>query len=350
MTAPTTLAAPVGSATSSAPTGGTTSPSIDQAAEVAGHVAAARVDAGHELLAGVAALGEADRRVDQPLAQLGRDHVARRARRPSPGTPASMRSASASARHSSPSATRPARRAARSSAFGAQLEPRRAGPWHAVGRSRRRRRARTRRRPVAGHPQPGVDLALGWSSSDHAESPTAERGDVLAELALQVGGGVGAVDRERPRSAVPRCRTSRSRIGSVMGAMSSRSAASHAVGAVMRRAPGTAASRARALLRHSRSSCSGTLSATMPAPACTEARPSGRDDHGADGDGGVDVAGEVDVADDAGVGPALGRLELVDDLHGPHLRRARHGAGRQRGPQHVDRGRARRPARPTPAT
>ena len=36
-------------------------------------VAAAGVDAGDELLAGEAALGEADRRVDQPLARLDRD-------------------------------------------------------------------------------------------------------------------------------------------------------------------------------------------------------------------------------------------------------------------------------------
>ena len=46
---------------------------------------------------------------------------------------------------------------------------------------------------------------------------------------------------------------------------------------------------------------------------------------------------EVDVADDAGIRTAAGRLELVDDLHGPHLRRARHRARRQRRPQHVDR-------------
>src|SRR3954453_23394607 len=45
--------------------------------------------------------------------------------------------------------------------------------------------------------------------------------------------------------------------------------------AVMRRAPGTAPSRARALLWHSRSSCSGTESATTPAPAWTDARPAG---------------------------------------------------------------------------
>ncbi|MCP5026559.1 MAG: phosphatase PAP2 family protein [Actinomycetia bacterium] len=41
--------------------------------------------------------------------------------------------------------------------------------------------------------------------------------------------------------------------------------------AVMRRAAGTAVSRARALFWHSRNSSSGTLSATMPAPAWTDA-------------------------------------------------------------------------------
>src|SRR5688572_32295229 len=39
------------------------------------------------------------------------------------------------------------------------------------------------------------------------------------------------------------------------------------------------------------------------------------DHHRADGDGGVEVAGEVDVTHDPGVGAALHRLELVDDLH-----------------------------------
>ena len=41
------------------------------------------------------------------------------------------------------------------------------------------------------------------------------------------------------------------------------------------RAPATAASTAAALSEHSTSSAFGSLSATMPAPACTEARPSG---------------------------------------------------------------------------
>ena len=44
----------------------------------------------------------------------------------------------------------------------------------------------------------------------------------------------------------------------------------------MRQAVGTAARRALALLRVSSSSWAGTESATMPAPAWTQARPSGR--------------------------------------------------------------------------
>ena len=60
----------------------------------------------------------------------------------------------------------------------------------------------------------------------------------------------------------------------------------------------------------------------MPAPAWTDAPCRRPHEHRADGDRGVEVAAEVDVADDAGVRPALDRLELVDDLHRPHLRRA----------------------------
>src|SRR5205823_13098809 len=47
----------------------------------------------------------------------------------------------------------------------------------------------------------------------------------------------------------------------------------------------------------------------------------GGDQHGANGDGRVEVPGEVEVADHARVGASLGGLELVDDLHGAHLRR-----------------------------
>ena len=42
-------------------------------------------------------------------------------------------------------------------------------------------------------------------------------------------------------------------------------------------------------------------------------------------------APQLDVADRAGIGPAAGRLQLVDDLHGAHLGGAAHGAGREAG-------------------
>ena len=62
-----------------------------------------------------------------------------------------------------------------------------------------------------------------------------------------------------------------------------------------------------------------------------------RDEHRADGDGGIEVAGEVEVADHARIRSASRRLELIDDLHRPHLRRSADGPGRERGPEHVDR-------------
>ncbi len=60
-------------------------------------------------------------------------------------------------------------------------------------------------------------------------------------------------------------------------------------------------------------------------------------DERADGDAHLHVAAAVEVAHRAGVGPAPGGLELVDDLHGPHLGGAGHGPGREPGPQHVQR-------------
>jgi hypothetical protein len=71
------------------------------------------------------------------------------------------------------------------------------------------------------------------------------------------------------------------------------------------------------------------------------------EDDGPDGDAGVEVAGEVDVADGARVGPAAGRLEVVDDLHRPDLRRAGHGARGEDRPQHVD---GAEPSRSVPVT
>ena len=55
----------------------------------------------------------------------------------------------------------------------------------------------------------------------------------------------------------------------------------------------------------------------------------------ADRDREIHLAGERQVADGAAVQPALGRLELVDQLHRAHLRRARQRAGRERRAQHV---------------
>src|SRR5207253_4810702 len=59
------------------------------------------------------------------------------------------------------------------------------------------------------------------------------------------------------------------------------------------------------------------------------------DDDGADVDRGVEVAVPGEVADGAAVAAALDRLELVDDLHRPHLRGAGQGAGGQGRAQHV---------------
>ena len=61
------------------------------------------------------------------------------------------------------------------------------------------------------------------------------------------------------------------------------------------------------------------------------------DDDGADVDRGVEVAVPGEVADRAAVGAALDRLQLVDDLHRPHLGRAGERAGGQRRAQHVHR-------------
>ena len=59
-----------------------------------------------------------------------------------------------------------------------------------------------------------------------------------------------------------------------------------------------------------------------PAPGL-QVRDAVLDDDGADVDRGVELAGVAQVADRAAVAAALDRLELVDDLHRAHLRRAR---------------------------
>ena len=66
-------------------------------------------------------------------------------------------------------------------------------------------------------------------------------------------------------------------------------------------------------------------------------QPAVLDDDGADVDRGVEVAVPGEVADRAAVGAALDRLQLVDDLHRPHLRRPGQRPRRQRRAQHVHR-------------
>ena len=94
--------------------------------------------------------------------------------------------------------------------------------------------------------------------------------------------------------------------------------------------PGRSRPRARAACRrHSSCSAAGSESATIPPPACRCATPSRRTS--------VRIAMHVSssrrsgqaVADGARVDAAPVALELRDDLHRPHLRRARDRAGRE---------------------
>ena len=58
---------------------------------------------------------------------------------------------------------------------------------------------------------------------------------------------------------------------------------------------------------------------------------------GAEHDAGVHRAVGGEIADAAGIGAALLLLQLVDDLHRAHLRRAGDGAGREAGDERVER-------------
>ena len=79
-----------------------------------------------------------------------------------------------------------------------------------------------------------------------------------------------------------------------------------------------------------------------PPPACTCATPS-RITAVRIAIADVEVAGRVEVADRAAVESAAHRLELVDDLHRPHLRRAGQRARRERRDKHVEASLPRRP-------
>ena len=110
-----------------------------------------------------------------------------------------------------------------------------------------------------------------------------------------------------------------------------------------------AASTAASLRRHSSCSAAGSESATMPAPACRCATPSLQHDR-ADRDARVERrVVRQRVADRAGVRAAAASLELGDELHRAHLRRAGHRAGGEAGAQQVERARCRRAARRSPA-
>src|ERR1700730_14119610 len=61
------------------------------------------------------------------------------------------------------------------------------------------------------------------------------------------------------------------------------------------------------------------------------------DQRGAHHDAAVELAGGGEIADRAGVEPALLLLEVVEDLHRPHLGRARDRAGRKARRQRVER-------------
>ena len=57
---------------------------------------------------------------------------------------------------------------------------------------------------------------------------------------------------------------------------------------------------------------------------------------GAQHDASVHFAIRREIANTAGIDAALVPLQLVDDLHGPHLRRSRNGARRKARDQRVD--------------
>ena len=202
---------------------------VGEPAQAPRDVAAAAVDAGHELLAGVAALGEAHRRLDDPLTQGGRDRVVvdlatpcrdagADAHRLQPGTvhllrvverppPADRRPSLAGRSPPTPSTPatgrRPPVRPRAPRRPGTRLLQRDRRPSFAAGsaaagrprrrRRRDRRRARTprRRRGAHGPSRRPCPAATARTSTPSRRS----RGrDVLADLPLQVVGGLAPGD------------------------------------------------------------------------------------------------------------------------------------------------------------
>ena len=135
------------------------------------------------------------------------------------------------------------------------------------------------------HADQRVEMAIGREQQGLGGLPVPQAQDVLAALPLQVGGGLRTADPyEVPRPIVCRRPVEQRPVvlevvlappgpASRFAAARSPPAASRA--AVSWRAAATAARSAAALCAHSASSLAGSLSATIPAPACTDARPSG---------------------------------------------------------------------------
>ena len=313
----------------------------DEPAEPAGHVRAPGVQAGHQFLTGVAALGERHGAVDQPglggdgrpgqlpagtgdprldadglpgrLGDLEDVAVHRRLRpqqveprRPRPGDGEPQHVGTVGHRHV------PGRRPPQGQTGppewlefhpGAQTEPLETGQHHRPGTG-----LAVHDEPVGsgpGHADQGVQAPLGTEQQGLERGPLGQGLDVVAALALEVGHGVGPGRGQdvppgpegpdpqaqgvvvgvtgggghRPRRPSLRIPVRPGGAGAVRigpgptgrgpgaGGPQSQPAA--------RRAMATAASMAAALWAHSSFSESGSESATIPAPACTEARPSG---------------------------------------------------------------------------
>ena len=194
------------------------------------------------------------------------------------------------------------------------------------------------------HAHQGVELALRREDQRVGRLPHPERGHVLGQLALEVLHRVGARHAQHVAPEVHRS-ASGAELLVVIAKPGSTSIPRRRRG----RSPScSAAAAAGAPRRRHRRQQGGRLVVALhvlfdrvavghdPGPGLHRGTAVGGHHHRADGDGGVEVAREVDVPDHAAVDAALGRLEVVDDLHGPHLGGPRQRPGRDRGPQDVD--------------
>ena len=197
------------------------------------------------------------------------------------------------------------------------------------------------------HPGPGADEQDGAGAGQRHQrqrrgGPGAGRGAGRSRYAGWCARGPGPADQGEGRAQHDEAEGDRH--------LATRSAARrcHDGGRAGRRAPAvaTARSTAIALLRHSLV-LGGRVGVGHDARAGLDVGDPVAQVGGADRDRGVGRPGEVEVAHAAAVDAATGGLELLDQLHRPWLGRARQGARREAGRQHVVRGATRRrPARP----